>query len=840
MASNELIDDIISQQAFAQVDKMKGEMEALMNKFIQAGLGVEALNKALTDAKGLGALTSNISTATQATTQYIDAGKQILDLQKKIALATSAEGEEIAKLRLQLQALNASNKDRVKDSQAEEGSINSLRVRLKELQKGYDDMGKAMRESFKGTTILADIQKVDAELKKLEGGSGRFQRNVGNYSNATFQLSQSLRELPAFAFSAQTGILALSNNLPMLVDSFNQVKASTGSAGSALAVFGRSIFTFTNLFTIALGLFTVFYQDIMKFVGVTKTAKEGVDELKKAFDSSIQSGYTEVAVLKMLYDKSQDVSKSLQERKKSVDELQKIYPQYFGNLKDEEILAGKAKDAYLALNDALLDTIITRAYYSQADIIGQNIVKNTMMVEELNTQLVKLQSNSTKSGEMIYSRDAQGLTEYINKIKQIPAIGEELANKIASSGESGVFGAIKKVRDDLSNSITKSEGDLQRLLNMVDYMYGDKVKDKVSGKSNTGKPKKEQEDEIFTVVPPDLTPTQEEIDNITNYYERLNKERIKILGEYFNDPKVQEAIAKDLALPEIPFEELKLNPKKVVIDEESIRKAIALYANSSLDALTTINEIIEQNIMSEFDKKQRASDRYYEDEELKVKQSGKSKQQQEKELIKLEAQRAAQNRAIERDKVNEQRKAAKRQKMIDVAQAISNTALAVGHALSDKSVPYYLAVANAVSAGIIGAAQVAAIVATPLPQFAKGTENSPEGYAIVGEKGTELVTDPSGKSWLTPAKDTITYLKKGSKVTTNEKLMEMVKNSAYVQLANLNTPVTSDLYTKTLIEKFEENTNELKALKGIMQDKAMSVQIQGNYDHYIHVRNNIR
>ena len=200
MASNELIDDIISQQAFAQVDKMKGEMEALMNKFIQAGLGVEALNKALTDAKGLCALTSNISNATQATTQYIDAGKQILELQKKIALATSAEGEEIAKLRLQLQALNASNKDRVKDSQAEEGSINSLRVRLKELQKGYDDMGKAMRDSFKGQTLVADIQKVDAELKKLEGGSGRFQRNVGNYSNATFQLSQSLRELPAFAF----------------------------------------------------------------------------------------------------------------------------------------------------------------------------------------------------------------------------------------------------------------------------------------------------------------------------------------------------------------------------------------------------------------------------------------------------------------------------------------------------------------------------------------------------------------------------------------------------------------------------------------------------------------
>ena len=152
----------------------------------------------------------------------------------------------------------------------------------------------------------------------------------------------------------------------------------------------------------------------------------------------------------------------------------------------------------------------------------------------------------------------------------------------------------------------------------------------------------------------------------------------------------------------------------------------------------------------------------------------------------------------------------------------------------------YLAIANAVAIGIAGTAQTAKLIATPLPEFAKGTDHSPEGYAIVGEKGTELVTDPSGKSWLTPAKDTITYLKKGSKVTTNEKLMEMVKNSAYIDLANMNMPVTSDLYTKTLVDKFEELTNKVDKLSNIMQDKSMSVQVLGNYDHYLHVRKNIR
>ena len=802
MASNELIDDIISQQAFAQVDKMKVEMEALMNKFIQAGVGVEALNKALTDAKGLGALTSNISTATQATTQYIDAGKQILELQKKIALATSAEGEEIAKLRLQLQALNASNKDRVKDSQAEEGSINSLRVRLKELQKGYDDMGKAMRDSFKGQTLVADIQKVDAELKKLEGGSGRFQRNVGNYSNATFQLSQSLRELPAFAFSAQTGILALSNNLPMLVDSFNQVKASTGSAGSALAVFGRSIFTFTNLFTIALGLFTVFYREIMAYVTGIEQATKAEKKFIDVHNELLQSQSKEIGHAKQLLDIAINTNETNKNRVKAYEELQAIYPAILGNMTSEVALNGALKDSYETLINTIELTARKRALLNQLD---------KALADETSAEItLKLWEKGTnKQDEFYYAQDV----------------------------------ALNKLRSDLvkaSSVVTAIRNELDRMRE-IDVTTGvDKAIKNVDDKLGKGKSKNSKGEDIFTVVPPDLTPTQEEIDNITKYYERLNKERIKILGEYFNDPKVQEAIAKDLALPEIPVEELKLNPKKVVIDEESIRRAISAYANSTLDALTTLNEVVEKNLMAEFDRREKRMNTYYDDEELRIKQSGVSQATKEKELMKLQAQKNAQQKIIDRERAIEQRKSAQRQKVIDIAQAIANTALAVGHALSDKSVPYYLAVANAISAGIAGGAQVANIVATPLPQFAKGTENSPEGYAIVGEKGTELVTDPSGKSWLTPAKDTITYLKKGSKVTTNEKLMEMVKNSAYVQLANMNTPVTSDLYTKTLIEKFEENTSELKALKGIMQDKAMSVQIQGNYDHYIHVRNNIR
>ena len=72
------------------------------------------------------------------------------------------------------------------------------------------------------------------------------------------------------------------------------------------------------------------------------------------------------------------------------------------------------------------------------------------------------------------------------------------------------------------------------------------------------------------------------------------------------------------------------------------------------------------------------------------------------------------------------------------------------------------------AAAALGAAQLAIVKNRPLPQFYKGTDDSPEGFAKVGERGRELVQDGKTKQWsITPDKTTVAYLTKGSKVITN-------------------------------------------------------------------------
>jgi hypothetical protein len=137
----------------------------------------------------------------------------------------------------------------------------------------------------------------------------------------------------------------------------------------------------------------------------------------------------------------------------------------------------------------------------------------------------------------------------------------------------------------------------------------------------------------------------------------------------------------------------------------------------------------------------------------------------EEERIKLAGDNQEAIAAIEeeaeqrRNKIRlEQAKADKREALFQIAiQTAINIVKAFPNPIS------------MIVAGILGAAQAAIVASKPLPQFAKGTTNAPEGQAIVGEKGREIVWDKrSNTTYVTPDAPTLTYLSKGSVVIPND------------------------------------------------------------------------
>lgn len=149
-------------------------------------------------------------------------------------------------------------------------------------------------------------------------------------------------------------------------------------------------------------------------------------------------------------------------------------------------------------------------------------------------------------------------------------------------------------------------------------------------------------------------------------------------------------------------------------------------------------------------------------------------EQKEREL-QIAGDNAGEREKIEKKYDEERRKIQRRQAIIDKGQSIFNTILNTKEAFTKALTKDPTGILSTFNA-ILGAAQLAAIIATPIPKFKKGTNYSPEGIAIVGEEGRELIEYPGGFKALTPDTQTMTYLPKGAKVHTAEKTKDIIKD----------------------------------------------------------------
>jgi phage-related minor tail protein len=110
--------------------------------------------------------------------------------------------------------------------------------------------------------------------------------------------------------------------------------------------------------------------------------------------------------------------------------------------------------------------------------------------------------------------------------------------------------------------------------------------------------------------------------------------------------------------------------------------------------------------------------------------------------------------------------------------------------------------------GALGVAQIAAVASQPLPQFWKGTDNAPEGFAEVGERGRELIKDGKSGQWRLAEKRSVDYLTKGSTVLTNANT-EKVLNFHAFNKGLTNTLVENNIDFYPIESKIDKLTNAI-------------------------------
>ncbi len=145
---------------------------------------------------------------------------------------------------------------------------------------------------------------------------------------------------------------------------------------------------------------------------------------------------------------------------------------------------------------------------------------------------------------------------------------------------------------------------------------------------------------------------------------------------------------------------------------------------------------------------------------------------------------AQKNEELEKKKQELKHKQAMWDKANSIAQCVIDTSLAI--MMSMATAPFPVNIALAATAGVMGALQLATIIATPIPKYAKGTKHHGGGLAIVGDGGQSEVVLFNNSAWLTPDTPTLVDIPVGASVIPS--VQEFDENIAGV----VNVTNTSD------------------------------------------------
>lgn len=144
--------------------------------------------------------------------------------------------------------------------------------------------------------------------------------------------------------------------------------------------------------------------------------------------------------------------------------------------------------------------------------------------------------------------------------------------------------------------------------------------------------------------------------------------------------------------------------------------------------------------------------------------------------------RAAENKTAQKNAELEKKKAALRTKQakFEKATSIAEAAIQIAGGILQtiKGLGFPAAIPMIAALGAMGAIQLATIIATPIPKYAKGTDSHKGGLAVVGDGGVPetIVTDKG--AYITPSVPTLVDIPKGAKVIPYAVDMDRIKAHA--------------------------------------------------------------
>ena len=298
-------DSAMGQQLLQDILNLKNQIKALddqMKPHIQTLTEVQKAEQKLAylqseEGQKLLDLKAKIAEVTAARRQQKTATDPLVQAQEKLAYARSEENQQLKLYSTQIKEANQIAQLQATIASSAEGSYNRLSAQYALNKIRLNQMSQAEREAAdSGKKLEAETAAIYQQMIKLQEATGNYRLSVGHYQKTWdglgISVSQVVRELPAAAVSLNTFFLGISNNIPMLVDEINRLRAQNKllqAEGKATVNVTKSIvkalFSWNTALVVILTIFSMFGGQIIEWIGNLFKAKNAVISTTEALDN---------------------------------------------------------------------------------------------------------------------------------------------------------------------------------------------------------------------------------------------------------------------------------------------------------------------------------------------------------------------------------------------------------------------------------------------------------------------------------------------------------------------------------------------------------------------------
>lgn len=423
------------QQTVASVETSVARMADSLGKVIPKVASVEGVfTKLSTNLNNLDFSKSFEEAQARINASIDKMASEALGIGAAVEQGTTPAIRSIRELEIAMQALekkifSSTNVQEIQNLSVQFGVLEKEAIKLKNVFEDFSTLKISPQVSFPANLIDrvkafgGGVAALQNPLTRTEVSINKTTAALGKVASPSNSATLALVNLSRVAQDAPFGFLGIANNLNPLLESFQRLRAESGSTSVAMKALGSSLLGAGGI-GLALGvvssLLIVFGDRLFSSGSAAKTQADKLKEARESLQTYVESledvnrarvignqnAQEELVKLATLKAAIENVNIPIAKRKQLVDQLQEQYPKYFQNISDETILAGGATEAYNMLSSAIIASARARAASESIVDIQKQVLANdsqqltiTQEISDLNQKIVDLKRTGGKAVE---------------------------------------------------------------------------------------------------------------------------------------------------------------------------------------------------------------------------------------------------------------------------------------------------------------------------------------------------------------------------------------------------------------------------------------------------------